>query len=420
MSEDMSRKLAIDGGTPLVNRPLTERRPFGARELELLKEVIDSQTLFGPKHAMTQRFVDAVRRLYGAKYAVTATSGTAALHLAVGSLGLNPGDEVITAPITDMGTVVPILFQNAVPVFADTKRGDLYLDPEDVERKITKRTKAIIVVHLSGNPVPMEPFIEIARRHNLYLIEDCCQAHATELNGRYAGTFGDIGCFSMQDSKHVTTGDGGFCITNNPELADRMSLFADKGWLREKVSTARVYTTLALNYRMTALQAAVGLAQLEKVKDVVAARNRLGTLLSDEIAGVEGVRPAPVTPGGKHSYWHYPLITVNWKAAEFATALRAEGVPAAAGYIGKPIFLCSEVFYGGRTYGDTHFPFGSPYTDRKYEELYAPGVCPNCEEILDHLVILRFFENTPEDEIRLIAAAIRKVAAGLGAKKVPA
>lgn len=412
-----SEKLAIDGGTPVVREKSTARKPFGARELEFVKEVLESQTLGGRNHPMTHRFLDAIRSLYDVKYAVTATSGTAALHLAVGALGLNPGDEVITAPITDMGTVIPVLFQNAVPIFADTKPGELHLDPEDVRRKITDRTKAIIVVHLSGNPAEIEPFVEIAKEHDLILIEDCCQAHATKLNGRYVGTYGDIGCFSLQESKHITTGDGGFCITNKPELADRMSLFADKGWLREQVSEGRVYSTLAPNYRMTALQAAVGLAQMEKVEEIVAARNRLGTLLSESIADVPGIRPAPVTKGATHSYWHYPLITVDWTAAEFAAALRAEGVSASAGYIGKPIFLCSEVLSKGRTYGTTHFPFDSPYTDRTFEELYAPGVCPHCEDILDHLIILRFFENTPEEEVQRMAEAVRKVANGLAARE---
>src|SRR5690606_16658025 len=128
-------------------------------------------------------------------------------------------------------------------------------------------------------------------------------------------------------SKHATAGDGGFCITNDPVLADKMRLFSDKGWLRKQVSDARVYTTLGLNYRMTGLQAAVGLAQIEKVKAVVGRRNELGDRLSDMIRDVSGIRPADVTPGGKHSYWFYPLITVDWKASEFAQALTAEGIP---------------------------------------------------------------------------------------------
>ena len=178
-----AERLAIDGGTPVRTEPFTKRKPFGARELELLKEALESQTLFAPESDMVRRFEAAVSELYGVKYAIGTTSGTAALHLAVGALGLNPGDEVITAPITDMGTVIPILFQNGVPVFADTAPGSLAMDPEDVRRKITPRTRAIIVVHLTGNPVEIEPFLEIAREHGLVLIEDCCQAYVTKLPG---------------------------------------------------------------------------------------------------------------------------------------------------------------------------------------------------------------------------------------------
>lgn len=411
-----AERLAIDGGTPVRTAPFTPRKPFGQREIDLLTEAVESQTLFAPQSEMMRRFEATVSELYEMKYTVTATSGTAALHLAVGAVGLDPGDEVITAPITDMGTIIPILFQNGVPIFADTAPGSLAMDPEDVRRKITPRTRAIILVHLTGNPVEVEPFLQIAREHNLVLIEDCCQAYVTELRGKYVGTYGHIGCFSMQQSKHVTAGDGGFCITNDPVLADKMRLFSDKGWLRTKVSDARVYATLGLNYRMTALQAAVGLAQIEKVKAVVGRRNDLGDRLSELIRNVPGIRPADVTPGGKHSYWFYPLITVDWTASEFAKALSAEGVPAGAGYIGKPIFLCNEVLYGGRTYGETSFPFGSPYTDRRYQDIYAPGVCPNCEDILEHLVVLSIHEQTLDSEIADMAAAIRKVANGLRLK----
>lgn len=415
-----AERLAIDGGTPVRTEPFTKRSPFGERELELLKDALESQTLFAPESDMVRRFEAAVAELYSVKHAIGTTSGTAALHLAVGALGLNPGDEVITSPITDMGTVIPILFQNGVPIFADTAPGSLAMDPEDVRRKITPRTRAIILVHLTGNPVEVEPFLEIAREHDLILIEDCCQAYVTKLRDQYVGTYGHIGCFSMQQSKHATTGDGGFCITNDPVLADKMRLFSDKGWLRKQVSDARVYTTLGLNYRMSALQAAVGLAQIEKVQSVVRRRTELGTRLSNLICGVTGIRPAYVTPGGEHSYWFYPLITEDWKAAEFARALTAEGVPAGAGYIGKPIFLCNEVLYGGRTYGESSFPFNSPYTDRRYEEIYAPGICPNCEDILEHLVVLSIHEHTTEAEIDDMATAVRKVAQGLRAKDATA
>ena len=223
---------------------------------------------------------------------------------------MNPGDEVITAPITDLGTVIPILYQNAIPVFADID--DTYnMDPADVEQKISPRTRAIIVVHLFGNPCNMDAMVEIAKRHHIPLIEDCSQAHLTEYKGKYVGTIGDIGCFSFQQSKHMTTGDGGMTITANAGYYERMKLFADKGYAR-KGWGARAYLFHAPNYRMTELVGAVGLAQLRKVKAVVQKRHELGEYMSQLLSDVDGVTPAPVTEGAKHSYW---LVIMGWTSA---------------------------------------------------------------------------------------------------------
>ena len=174
----------------------------------------------------------ALAALYGADLAVASTSGTAAIHIAIGAINPEPGDEIITAPITDGGTIVPILYQNAIPVFADIDR-TYNMDPASVERQITPRTKAILVVHLFGNPCDMDAMVDIACRHGLWLIEDCSQAHQTTYKGRLLGYLGDVGCFSLQQSKHMTTGDGGVTITNNLALANRLINFRDKGWNRQ-------------------------------------------------------------------------------------------------------------------------------------------------------------------------------------------
>src|SRR6185436_12782879 len=177
----------------------------GWEELRLIREALLSQNLCCIGGQMVTSLEREFASAYDAPYGVASTSGTAAIHVALGALDLNPGDEVITAPITDLGTIIPILSQNAIPVFADID--DTYnMDPADVERKITSRTRAIIVVHLFGNPCNMDAMVEIAKRHKIPLIEDCAQAHMAEYKGRYAGTLGDIGCFSFQQSKHMTTG----------------------------------------------------------------------------------------------------------------------------------------------------------------------------------------------------------------------
>src|SRR3954471_15564857 len=180
----------------------------------------------------------------------------------------------------------PILYQVAIPVFADVDR-TLNMDPASVEKCITSRTKAIIVVHLFGNPCDMDAMSAIAKRHRIPLIEDCSQSHWTEYKGKLVGTIGDIGCFSFQQSKHMTTGDGGMTITSNSAYYDRMKLFADKGYARNGWG-ARAYLFHAPNYRMTELVGAVGLVQLEKVPGVVAKRRQLGERLTELLSRIDG------------------------------------------------------------------------------------------------------------------------------------
>lgn len=399
--------LAIKGGKPFRSKPFPRRTPFGDLEIQLLTEAVRSQNLFGLGGAKVTQFEKEFAALYGVKYAVGSTSGTAAIHVAIGTINPDPGDEIITAPITDGGTIVPILYQNAIPVFADID--DTYnMDPADVERKITERTKAILVVHLFGNACNMDAMVEIARRHKLALIEDCSQAHVTKYKGKYLGTIGDIGCFSLQQSKHMTTGDGGVTITNRDDLAERMMLFRDKGWSRKPGWGPRTYLFLAPNYRMTELQGAVGLAQVKKVRAVVQKRMELGNLLTDSIHDIPGLRPAPVTPGSEHSYWSYPLRVEAWNPKTFAQALNAEGVGCGCGYIGEPIFLCMEALCNKVTFGRSHHPFDGCHTSRHY--VYTKGMCPHTEEALQHMLNLSIHEQMCREDIMDMAGAIRKVA----------
>ncbi len=402
--------LAIEGGDPFRKHPFPSRTPFGDEEIGLLTQAVRSQNLFGPTGTMVGRFEDRFADLYGAKHAVGSSSGTAAMHIAVGTIDPNPGDEIITAPITDAGSIVPIVYQNAIPIFADVD-ATYNMDPLDVEKRITSRTKAIMVVHLFGNPCDMDAMTDIARRHGLSLIEDCSQAHLTDYKGRLLGTFGDIAAFSLQQSKHMTTGDGGMTLTNDDDLAARMKLFQDKGWTRKPGWGARSYAFLSPNYRMTELQGAVGLAQTDKVRGVVAKRGELGDYLSSLLGCVGGVSPAPVTPGGRHSYWAYPLRVSDWPVRRFAEALEAEGVSSSPGYIGEPIFLCMDALAGKKTFGASQHPFDGCHGGRRIE--YARGMCPAAEEALDHMLVIGFNENYSRRDIEDITGAVGKVAGGL-------
>lgn len=407
-------RLAIDGGKPIRDRPFPPVKKVGDEELEELRKVIESGNLF--RGARVREFEEKFAQLYGVKRAVSSTSGTAAIHVAMAMVNLNPGDEVITGPITDIGTVIPILAQNAIPVFADIQPDTFNLDPRDVERKITPKTKAIIAVHLFGNPSDMDELLQVARKHKIVLVEDCAQAHLASYKGKPVGTIGDIGCFSFQQSKHMITGDGGMTITDNDEYGDRGTIFVDKGWERW-VSGPRHYAMFGMNYRMTELQAAVGIAQLRKVKWVTETRNRLGEMLSEMISDVRGVKPQRVLEGCRCVYWYYGMVVEEeapFTASQFAKALSAEGIPAGAHYIGKPIFLCHEAVRNKRIYGDSDCPFNCGYTSAKIE--YVEGLCPVAESVLDRLITIPLNEFMSEEDIKDMARAIRKVSEGLSAK----
>ncbi len=389
-----------------------QRALFDAEELKLVHQAILSQNLFSIDGEMIPAFEREFASAYDVPYAVASTSGTAAIHTALGALDLNPGDEVITAPITDLGTIVPILYQNAIPVFADINE-TYNMDPADVERKITSRTRAIIVVHLFGNPCDMDAMVEIAKRHNIPLIEDCAQAHVTEYKRRYVGTFGDIGCFSFQQSKHMTTGEGGMTITSNSAYYDRMKLFIDKGWAR-KGWGSRAYRFLAPNYRPTELVGAVGLAQLKKVKEVVRKRHELGEFMNELLSPVEGITPAPVTPGAKHSYWLYPMRVEGMDVNLFAQEMMKEKIWVSAGYTGKPIYLCTESLTAKKTYGLSQCPFSCKDAEKVYE--YKEGLCPRSEEALKHLVCIPLDESWSREHVQRTANAVLKCMNKLTAK----
>ena len=392
------------------------RVPFDAKELKLLHRALLSQNLFSVDGKMIPAFEREFAQTYGVPYAVASTSGTAAIHTALGAVDLSPGDEVITPPITDLGTIVPILYQNCIPVFADID--DSYnIDPADVERKITSRTKAIIVVHLFGNPCSMDAIVEIAKQHNIPLIEDCAQAHVTEYKGRYVGTIGDIGCFSFQQSKHMTTGEGGMTITSNKEYYERMKYFVDKGWAR-KGWGPRAYLFLAPNYRPTELMGAVGLAQLKKVKEVVRKRHILGEYMTELLSHFEGVEGASVTQGGEHSYWLYPMKIKNAvDINQFVVEMRNRNVSVSAGYTGRPIYLCTAALTEKKTYGTSQCPFTCRTTEKEYE--YKEGLCPRAEEALKHLITIPLNESWTKEEVKRVAEAVKICMTGLSKNSIP-
>lgn len=408
----MKQSLAINGGTPVRTAPFTKGKRFAGNELKYLQEVLEQNTLFywfGEKvKAMTAKF----KNTYGTEYCMAASSGTAAIHTALGAIGLTAGDEVITSPITDMGTVIGILYQNAIPVFADLDPLSYNLDPACVEKNITEKTKAILVVHLAGNAADMDPIMEIAKKYNLYVIEDCAQSYMCYYKGRLAGTIGDIGCFSLNDFKQISAGDGGMVVTNNKTLYENCFKFADKNYnrLANDMASMRKVEYLAPNYRMTELQGAVGLAQLEKLEAVCARRNEFGDKLSAALAQLPGFYPQKVYEGGKSSYWFYMFRMdkneTGFSTDDFVKMLNAEGVPCMKGYIPACVYEY-DMFLKQTAYQNTHCPFNCQYYNRKIE--YKHGICPNAEKILESSVRINFDEFFTDADLNDMIAAVTKI-----------
>jgi perosamine synthetase len=410
----MSATLAINGGTPVRTRPFPPQKKVGKEELKELVDVIDSGNMNRWGGTKVVAFEEEFAAIHEARYGVASTSGTSALHIAIGMVNPSPGQEIITGPITDMGSIVPILYQGAIPIFAECAPDTFNMDPADIEAKITEKTAAIMAIHLFGNPCDMDSILEIARAHDLPVIEDCSQAHLSEYKGKLVGTMGDIGCFSLQQSKHITSGDGGITITNDDEFGIRGKLFMDKGWHREQYGP-RVYEVFGPNYRMNELSGAVALAQTRKMRDIIELRRARGDLLRELLAHVPHVRLQKLINGCKHTYWQFGMYVEDdapFTPTEFAQALSAEGVPCGAHYIGRPIFLCHDALRNQRLFGDSRYPFDHP--NARPGITYDENTCPQTQHVLDRLVQpMCPTQFMSEDDVRDIGAAIEKVAEGL-------
>ena len=407
----MAEQLAIHGGPKVKTTPLGTGKRFGEAELRELREALEQDTLFYYYGGKVKQFLQKFNAMYGVQYSVATSSGTAAIHVALGAAGITAGDEVITSPITDQGSVIGILYQNAIPVFADVLTDTYNLDPASIEANITERTKAILAVHLAGNCCDMDAIMAIARKHKLKVIEDCAQSYLAEYKGRLAGTIGDYGCFSTNDFKHISTGDGGI-VTINSGLHEDYSIanaFADKNYQRFETKTDRTgIHSLAPNYRMTELQGAVGIAQLDKLAWICGKRREYGTLLTAGLTGISGIHPPQITEGGSSSYWFYlfrlDMNLLKGTVDEFVAALNAEGIPCVRGYIPEPVYM-QPMFQNKEAYPGTNYPFS--LSDVSYDK----GICPHAEEILQTSVRIGISEFYTARDMEEIIAAIRKVTA---------
>jgi len=334
----MTRKLAIRGGEKTVPDIIVKTWPPITQEDEkAVLAVLRSDTLSGATAPQTTALQEEWARYVGVKYCLATNSGTAALHMAVAAAGVGPGDEVITTAFSWTSTATCILHHNGIPIFVDIDPKTYNINPEKIEEKITEKTKAILPVHLYGQPADMDEIMEIARRHKLVVIEDACQAHGAEYKGRKVGSIGDMAAFSTQNYKHVVSGEGGLFVTNNEDFfeeAARVQQFGEK----RRSDGVREYNAYGMGwmYRTAEMPSALARSQLRRLPEYIRLIRENCDYLTKHLSKIKGLRTPYIAPDRTSVYWDYKVrfvpseLGIDVKPGEFARkvveALKAEGV----------------------------------------------------------------------------------------------
>lgn len=369
-------KLALHGGSPVREKPFPAWPKAGAEEREWVEKVLTGTRWFaGPRgddpKSLSMLFASRFAQMHGADFAHLVSNGSVSLEIALRALGIGQGDEVIVPAYTFVSTATSVLMVGAIPIFADIDPHSYCLDPEDVARKVSTRTKALIPVHLGGQMADMPALCELAAKHGLFIVEDCAQAIDAALQNRKAGTWGELGSFSFQANKTITSGEGGLVMTSDPKLAELVRAYCAFGRLAggdaERSSAFRSHF-LSSNYRLSELQAAVLLGQLDRFAGQDKLRRQNAAHLTEGLHAIPGLRHVcQVSPGGKHGYYYYllrfdPQHFGGATPQELCEALVAEGIPFIPGdahpLYHNPVFspdnlsgsLCPEVLksYLGR------------------------------------------------------------------------
>jgi perosamine synthetase len=400
--------LLTNVGMQLPSDQEASGRTLGHEELNYLAEVIASGTLTSTKGKFVKTFEEEFAKKLGVKFAYACASGTAAIHTAIAALDPEPGDEIVTSPITDMGALTPILYQAAIPVFAEVDPATWNVTAKTIEPMLSSRTKAIIVTHLFGNPCEMDAINRLAESRGIPIIEDCAQAFLAKSQGQKVGTLGKVSCFSLQQGKHITTGEGGIVVTDDPELARRLYLFINKAWGYGDPNPDHYF--LAMNYRMSELQGAVALAQLPKLEEVAQRRVAMAASLNKKLAGLKGVQIPYVRPGDVHTYWKYCLRVdgqvIPGGSVALGKELKARQISSVPRYIQKPAFAC-KIFQDQKTFGNSRFPFTLARPEvLRYDEARFPLTMQSLQEIL----VLPWNENYVEAHVNFISDAIHDAA----------
>jgi dTDP-4-amino-4,6-dideoxygalactose transaminase len=332
----MSQKLAILGGEPEKNTPFAPWPVYDENECQALMEVLESRIWWRTPGTATLNFEQQFAAYHQAKHGIAVTNGTAAIEIVIAALGIGPGDEVIVPDFTFVATASGVLFAGALPVLVDVTPDTYCLDPELVEAAITEHTKAIIAVHMGGHPADLDRLLEIAQRHNLYLVEDSAHAHGSEWKGHKIGAIGDAGTFSFQASKLMTAGEGGIIITNDDEFERLARSTHDCGRMPgEWFYSHYIYGS---NYRLSEWQGAVLNQQLKRLPEQTEVRTRNAKFLDQALADIEGITPqardSRCTVNGYYAYiFHYDSGAFDGVSTRrFIEAFNAEGIPTQASY----------------------------------------------------------------------------------------
>lgn len=356
---------------------------LGPAEERNVGEALKQRAISGLFGEYLSQFETGFASYCGCAHGVGTTSGTTALHLATLALDIGPGDEVLVSTLTNMATFFAVLYQGATPVPIDIEEHTWNLDPSLLEAHVTPKTKAILVVHLFGHPVDMDPVLDVARRHGLFVVEDCAEAHGATYKGRKVGGLGDVGCFSFYANKILTTGEGGMITTNDAKLADRARSLKSLGFgVRNKF----MHATVGYNYRMTNLQAAIGCAQLERIDAILERKRRIAALYNSALNGLPLLQCPVEEPYARNVYWMYHVGLRGHTAArrdDVMRQLNEMGVETREGFI--PANL-QEIFQtGGWT---------------------TPGACPKANAAAYSTFYLPSHPTLTDDEVGYVATSL--------------
>lgn len=371
--------------TPFI--PVSEPL-IGDNTLPLVQECVDTGWVSSEGRFLPE-FERKWSRFCGVLHGVAVSNGTTALQIAMRALGLGPGSEVIIPSFTIISCAIAVLEAGCVPVLVDCDPETWCMDPDQVERALTSRTRAIMPVHMFGHPVDMRRICQIAAKHDLRIIEDAAEAHGAEVEGRRVGGLGDMGCFSFYANKIITTGEGGMVVTGNDAHADRLRSLRNLCFRPER----RFYhTEIGHNYRLTNLQAAIGVAQVDRIEDHIRRKRAMASGYRERLSDLPQISLPVERPWAKNVYWMYCLILaddVPFDAVEFARRLRAKGIDTRPLFLGmheQPVLLERGLFEGERY----------PVTERLARRgLYVPSGL-----------------NLTEEQIDRVAAAVREVLCG--------